>query len=132
MSYDLILVIIDRLTHWKNLSMDFVTGLPISTVWKGDSYDLILIIVSLRRWYTTSRCRQQLMHPGNCSYRPRVFYEENINPRSRSNIANPFPPDLWGYMHRFGHQPKGLIVPLVQTIEGMVNLSPPDLVRFCA
>ena len=25
--------------------MDFVTGLPISTDWKGDSYDLILVIV---------------------------------------------------------------------------------------
>ena len=33
-------------THqWKNLSMDFVTGLPISTDWKGDSYDSILVIV---------------------------------------------------------------------------------------
>ena len=25
--------------------MDFVTGLPISTNWKGDSYDSILVIV---------------------------------------------------------------------------------------
>ena len=25
--------------------MDFVTGLPISTDWKGDSYDSILVIV---------------------------------------------------------------------------------------
>ena len=33
-------------THWwKNLSMDFVTGLPISTNWKGDSYDSLLVIV---------------------------------------------------------------------------------------
>ena len=33
-------------THqWKDLSMDFVTGLPISTNWKGDSYDSILVIV---------------------------------------------------------------------------------------
>ncbi len=33
-------------THrWKNLSMDFVTGLPISANWKGDSYNLILVIV---------------------------------------------------------------------------------------
>ena len=33
-------------THrWKNLSMDFMTGLPLSADWKGDSYDSILIIV---------------------------------------------------------------------------------------
>ena len=25
--------------------MDFVTGLPVSTDWKGDSYDSILVIV---------------------------------------------------------------------------------------
>ena len=30
---------------WKDLSMDFVTGSPISTNWKGDSYDSILVIV---------------------------------------------------------------------------------------
>ena len=37
-------------THrWKDLSMDFVTGLPISTNWKGDSYDSILVIVD---WLT--------------------------------------------------------------------------------
>ena len=33
--------------HWKDLLMDFVTGLPILTDWKGDSYDSILIIVDL-------------------------------------------------------------------------------------
>ncbi len=33
-------------THlWKDLSIDFVTGLSISADWKGDSYDLILVIV---------------------------------------------------------------------------------------
>ena len=33
-------------THrWKDLLIDFVTGLPISTDWKGDSYDSILVIV---------------------------------------------------------------------------------------
>ena len=26
--------------------MDFVTGLPLSANWKGDSYDLILVIVN--------------------------------------------------------------------------------------
>ena len=31
--------------RWKDLSMDFVTGLPILTDWKGDSYDSILVIV---------------------------------------------------------------------------------------
>ena len=33
-------------THrWKDLSMDFVTGLPVSTNWKSESYDSILVIV---------------------------------------------------------------------------------------
>ncbi len=33
-------------THrWKDLSIDFVTGLPVSTNWKGEIYDLILVIV---------------------------------------------------------------------------------------
>ena len=33
-------------THqWKNLSMDFVTSLPLFADWKGDSYDMILVIV---------------------------------------------------------------------------------------
>ena len=33
-------------THrWKDLSMDFVTGLPLFADWKGDSYDSILVIV---------------------------------------------------------------------------------------
>ena len=33
-------------THrWKDFSMDFVTGLPLSAEWKGNSYDLILVIV---------------------------------------------------------------------------------------
>ena len=34
-------------THrWKDLSMDFVTGLLILADWKEDSYDLILVIVN--------------------------------------------------------------------------------------
>ena len=33
-------------THkWKDLSIDFVTGLPILTDWKGESYDSILVII---------------------------------------------------------------------------------------
>ena len=31
--------------QWKNLLMDFVTGLPISTDWKRDSYNFILVII---------------------------------------------------------------------------------------
>ena len=34
-------------THcWKDLSMDFIMGLPILTYWKGNSYDSILVIVN--------------------------------------------------------------------------------------
>ncbi len=34
-------------THrWKDLSINFVTGLPISANWKGDSYNAILVIVN--------------------------------------------------------------------------------------
>ncbi len=34
------------LTHrWKDLSMDFLTDLPVSTNWKGETYDSILVIV---------------------------------------------------------------------------------------
>ena len=32
--------------RWKDLSMDFVTELPVSTDWKGKSYDFILVIVN--------------------------------------------------------------------------------------
>ena len=32
--------------RWKDLSMDFVTGLLILTDWKGDSYNSILVIVN--------------------------------------------------------------------------------------
>ena len=33
-------------THrWKDLSINFVTGLPLSADWKGDNYDSILVIV---------------------------------------------------------------------------------------
>lgn len=31
--------------HSKNLSIDFVTGFSLSTDWKSNSYDLILVIV---------------------------------------------------------------------------------------
>ena len=30
---------------WKDLLMDFVTGLPILINWKGDNYDSILVII---------------------------------------------------------------------------------------
>ena len=31
---------------WKNLSMDFVTGLPQSTDWRGDGDDSIMVIIN--------------------------------------------------------------------------------------
>ena len=30
-------------------------------------------------------------------------------------MVDPFPPDLWGYVHRFGHHPEGLVAPLDTT-----------------
>ena len=34
-------------THrWKDLSMDYMTGLPLSADWKGDNYDSILVKVN--------------------------------------------------------------------------------------
>ena len=38
-------------------------------------------------------------------------------------MANPFLPDFWDYVHRFGHQPKGSIVLLIQTIEEVTLLA---------
>ena len=35
--------------QWKNLSIDFVIRLLVSTNWKGKSYDFILVIVN---WLT--------------------------------------------------------------------------------
>ena len=32
--------------QWKDLSMDFVTGLLVSTNWKGETYDSILVIIN--------------------------------------------------------------------------------------
>ena len=32
--------------QWKYLSMDFVSGLPLSADWKGDNYNSILVIVN--------------------------------------------------------------------------------------
>ena len=31
--------------RWKDFSIDFVTGLPVSTNWKGETYDFIQVIV---------------------------------------------------------------------------------------
>ena len=35
--------------YWKDFSIDFVMRLPISTNWKGDSYNFILVIID---WLT--------------------------------------------------------------------------------
>ena len=32
--------------QWKNLLIDFVTGLPLFADWKGDNYNLIFVIVN--------------------------------------------------------------------------------------
>ena len=33
--------------HWKDLFIDFAIGLPVSTNWKGETYDSIHVIVDL-------------------------------------------------------------------------------------
>ena len=39
-------LLLDPTHRWKNLLMDLIIGLPVSTNWKSNSYDLILIIVN--------------------------------------------------------------------------------------
>ena len=52
---------------WKHLSIDFVTGLPISTDEEDDSYRLILVIVDrLQKRYT---CRENFNHAQETSPR---------------------------------------------------------------
>ena len=70
--------------HWKYLSMDFITGLSVSTNWKGETYGSILLIVDrltkmvnyesvmvtinalglaeviINLWYSTMACLTQL------------------------------------------------------------------------
>ena len=48
-------------------------------------------------------------------------------------MANLFPPDLWGYVHRFSHQPEGSITPFAhydllkaQNLEAML----PTIILF--
>ena len=77
------------LSYKVDLSMDFVTGLPISMDWKGDSYDSILIIVerpTLRAGADNNRCGYAPFEL-NCGHRPPVSHEEDLNPRSRSKAA---------------------------------------------
>lgn len=31
--------------YWRNLSINFVTGLPVSINWKGITYNFILVII---------------------------------------------------------------------------------------
>ena len=51
-----------RTHRWKDLSMDFVTGFPVYTDWKGDRYDLILVLVDrLQKRYTMSRCKSRII-----------------------------------------------------------------------
>ena len=48
-------------------------------------------------------------------------------------MANPFPPDFLGYVHGFGHQPKGLIVRYDKFLSaGPGEVSHMDLLRVTA
>ena len=131
MSYDLILVIIDRLTCWEDLSRDFATGSPL----EGHQ---LRSDPGWREWYTTSRCRYRLMRPGFSDsivsdwdsvftskfWFPRYYFRAQLRlPPTRllrehgikiswlhaekifstGLTANPFPPDLWGYVHGLGY-----------------------------
>ena len=40
-SYNLIFVIINRLTCWEDFSIDYATALR----WRGTNYDLILVVI---------------------------------------------------------------------------------------
>ena len=80
-----------------DLSMDFVTGLPISMDWKGDSYDLILVIVERPTkmvHYEPVQITIDAPAAGytpfelNCGHRPPVSHEEDLNPRSRFKAAD--------------------------------------------
>ena len=53
-------------THrWKDLSMDFVTGLPVLTNWKGETYDSILVIVDrLTKMVHYERVKVTINAPG--------------------------------------------------------------------
>ena len=86
-----------------------------STDWKNMSYDSILIVVNrLTKMVYYEPVQITSDAPAlaagytplelDCNYHSRVFYEEDIDPRSKSNIANPFPPDHWGYVHGFGYR----------------------------
>ena len=61
-------------------------------------------------WLRLSLDLQVLVPPVPLLSSTTVTIYASFKPRVLScDIAKPFPPDLWGYMHRFGHHPESLV-----------------------
>ena len=112
-----------RVTTWA--------GLPMSTNWKDTSYDSILVVVDWLKKILRDEPVQITINapalaagymPSNCLLRggPYPLFQIQVGshdcmqkePQHGLDTSNPFPPDLWGYVHGFGHQAEDLIVPL--------------------
>ena len=113
-----------------DVSLEFVTGLPISTDWEGNSYDLILVIVDwLIKMVHYEPVQITIDAPAlaagytpfelNCGYHPRISYEKDLDPRSRSNAADKLADDLTNLMSAFREN--------LQHWLDIVNPFPPDL-----
>ena len=117
-SYDLILVIIDQLTCWKDLLMGFATGSPLKGrqlrfdphyCWltKMGHYEPVQITTDapiLEASYTSSSSTAVTAHAFSTKTSNRNLMTTcQKNLLHGLDIANPFPPDLWGYAHGFGY-----------------------------
>ena len=95
---------------WKNLSINFVTGLLVSINWKGKTYNSILVIVNRliasqsQNWYSwtyksycwcgskTSRLAQLNYQQSRLSFHLPVQVFALLFPRHKAETVYPFPP----------------------------------------